>query len=295
MMVSPEELLTLWRAPTSNDEPHDAKVWRRYGIDKMMLAIRSVTASDAVDSRTFQYTVDSWLSPPSLNWGYNAKTTYTVLPDGSLKIHVNAVPQGLQPKTIPRFGLEIPLSSSLTKAQWFGLGPHESYCDKKEGARIGLWQRSIDDMCTPYEVPQETGNRHATRWARLLDPRDGSGIEVRFERLGDEHAGPASRLFDFAFSKYTALDLETAAHPSDLPNARPLFGHYLRVDVAHQGLGTGSCGPRVLEKYELKTQPFEFCVYLKPYQERLGPNGVVEWEFDTPHVGESPFIRQLAH
>jgi beta-galactosidase len=144
-------------------------------------------------------------------------------------------------------------------------------------------------MQTAYDVPQEHGNRHETRWARILDPRDGSGIEVRFEqKLPEDQTTQKSHLFDFALLKHTAAQLEQAAHPHELPEND---FHILRIDASHQGLGSGSCGPRVLDKYELKTQPFEFTVHLKPFQDQLGAHGLATWDFDEPHVGLSPFIQ----
>ncbi|KAN0101691.1 hypothetical protein V8E51_012201 [Hyaloscypha variabilis] len=50
----------------------------------------------------------------------------------------------------------------------------------------------------------------------------------------------------FQLSIFTAADLAKARHPAGL---RRLDEVLLRFDAAHSGVGTGSCGPGVLEKY----------------------------------------------
>ncbi|KPI35494.1 Beta-galactosidase [Cyphellophora attinorum] len=68
--------------------------------------------------------------------------------------------------------------------------------------------------------------------------------------------------FSFNASHYTSADLEKAKHPFEL---KPLKRDYvvLRLDADHHGLGTGSCGPKTLDEYALKTAPFEFELVLE--------------------------------
>jgi beta-galactosidase len=37
----------------------------------------------------------------------------------------------------------------------------------------------------------------------------------------------------------------------------------VRLDWRHHGLGTGSCGSKTLEEYALKSQPFDFDLWLE--------------------------------
>lgn len=127
------------------------------------------------DSGVFKITVQSWFSPLVLAWGFDATTTYTVHSNGEIRIHVYAAPRGPIPKTIPRFGLEMGLNKDMRAVKWFGRGPVESYKDKKEAARMGVWSKSVDKMMVDYEFPQENGNRTDTRWARITNGK-GSGI-----------------------------------------------------------------------------------------------------------------------
>jgi beta-galactosidase len=54
---------------------------------------------------------------------------------------------------------------------------------------------------------------------------------------------------------FTAHDLYAAGHETDLRPRRNLVVH---ADVAHRGVGTGSCGPDVLDRYRLGPGTYRF-------------------------------------
>ena len=66
--------------------------------------------------------------------------------------------------------------------------------------------------------------------------------------------------FSFMASYYSTQELDSAKHPFELRHMRKLRKDcvFVRLDADHHGLGTGSCGPKTLDKYALKTKPFEF-------------------------------------
>jgi beta-galactosidase len=249
--------LTFWRAPTDNDIPHDAEVWTLFGLDCMQQQVRSVQ-SDFDATGVLKIVVQSWVAPPVLAWGFDTVTTYTVHGDGEIRVHTHAVPRGPSPKALPRFGLDIGLSKRLNKVKWFGRGPGESYNDKKEAARIGVWASSVDDMMTNYEFPQENGNRTDTRWVDLTDEK-GSGLRaiLNCEKPSRETG------FDFNVQRFSSHELQQAKHPHELGKSDKVL---LRIDGGHHGLGTASCGPGVLEQHQLSCQVLDFTVYLMAIQ-----------------------------
>ncbi|CAD6564330.1 MAG: hypothetical protein ASARMPREDX12_002627 [Alectoria sarmentosa] len=286
--------VTFWRAPTDNDKPFAAKIWREHGLHMMTQQVRSVKHQHREDTGSFEIIVESWIAPPVLAWGFETTTTYTIPSDGQLLIHVHAVPKGTsQPNILPRVGLEMMLPKDRNVAQWFGLGPHQSYRDMKEAGKIGIWKRGVHDMMFNYEMPQENGNRTETRWAKITN-ENGIGIKAKLQRgQAEENATsmkaktldsgraerPASPLddweivhrlkekpfekrtgFDFALSKYTAADLDQAQHPHELKGSK---GVVFRIDDEHHGLGSASCGPDTLEQYHLKMRTFDFTVSLE--------------------------------
>jgi len=139
---------------------------------------------------------------------------------------------------LPRIGFAMELSKGFERIAWQGRGPLENYSDRKAAARFGRHECSIDETYVPYIVPQEHG--HCTDVSRLLiAPSDRQS--PRMEILGQS-------LFEFNATRHSAEALFRARHAKDLvPAERPL----LYIDIAHIGLGTGSCGPDALDRHKL--------------------------------------------
>ena len=289
--------LSFWRAPTDNDRPNAANIWRGWGLHQMTHEVRSVDYEYDKDLKVFRIIVGSWVAPPILAWGFETITTYRFFGDGKVLISVHAEPRGNAPGIIPRIGLEMLLPKDRDLAQWFGLGPGQSYRDMKEAGKIGVWKRSLEDMMINYEMPQENGNRTETRWVKVTDERGigiGAALEhnSNFEPSGEDSGArrsstgespiakePTSPLetwemvhrarqhsegrpgFDFAVSKYTAYDLDQAQHPHELQGSE---GVVFRIDDDHHGLGSASCGPDTLDQHQLKMRDFDFTVCLEP-------------------------------
>ena len=84
------------------------------------------------------------------------------------------------------------LPGPLSKATWYGRGPHESYWDRKTGARVGLYEKPVDDLHFPYVMPQENGNRADVRWIALTG-EDGLGLRVSAEGAAQLHGARLHR------------------------------------------------------------------------------------------------------
>src|SRR5690606_19613585 len=103
--------------------------------------------------------------------------------------------------------------------------------DMAQGVRVGRFADTVDGLQTPYLRPQENGNRMGVRWAELRGP-DGSGLRIE--------GGPE---FDLTARRWDDHALEAARHPHQLTGDDRI---HLRLDLAHHGLGSASCGPGVL-------------------------------------------------
>ncbi|KAH0538938.1 hypothetical protein FGG08_004529 [Glutinoglossum americanum] len=257
--------LTFWRAPTDNDIYGDATDWYSSRVNQLTHQVRSV--SPPVNSAgAFQITTETWVSPPGRTWGFNTTTTTAIHASGSIRIHTYTAPktdEGDTPATLPRVGLELKLPREMNSVSWFGRGPGESYRDKKFAQRFGVWQQSVAAMTTPYDSPQENGNRTSTRWVRVENPR-GFGIAATLhcdvpQRDQDEDE---EGTFDFSVQRFGVEDLERAKHKAELEMVDNPFA-VLRLDAAHHGLGSATCGPRPFEVHKLKSGAFEFTVELE--------------------------------
>lgn len=241
--------LGLYRAQTQNDRGSrgDGKEWDKLLLKDAKSHIRSTSWATNSDG-SIALEVQVRVAPPVLEWACNATMTYTFTPD-SMRIHVKGDFSGNHPDIIARLGLTIGLPKGYNRATWSGRGPGESYRDKKEGARFGVWDASLEEMETKYEWPQEYGNHADTHWAQILSENDGASIEARMEEP-----------FNFSLRRYTLQDLDRAQHPHELTEADEVI---LNLDAAQHGVGTGSCGPPPFKAYELHAGPFEFATTLR--------------------------------
>ena len=286
--------LTFWRAPTDNDKSFAANTWRGHGLHMMTVEVRSVTYRHHENPGYFELIVKSWIAPPVFAWGFETTTTYRITNQDRLVIQFHAAPKGInQPDILPRVGLETMLPKDCNIAQWFGLGPGQSYRDMKEAGRIGIWELDVDEMMVNYEMPQENGNRTETRWVKVMN-KSGRGIKATLQREqlegnctpGEPKAFDSASIesgssavddwelisrvndqqsekrigFDFTVSKFTAADLDEAGHPHEL---KERDGIVFRIDDEHHGLGSASCGPDTLKKYQLSMRTFDFAVTLE--------------------------------
>jgi beta-galactosidase/evolved beta-galactosidase subunit alpha len=191
------------------------------------------------------------IAPPVWTWGYLAEYTYRVYGSGDVVLEVSGTPQGKKlPETLPRIGLQMVVPRDLERFQWYGRGPSESYADSKEANRVGVYRAAVEDLYTPYIYPQENGNRTDVGWVAATDLNGMGLLAVGMPKL------------NFSAHLYTMENLEEAKHTCDLVKQDTIT---LNLDYRHNGLGTNSCGPGPLEKYQLHAEEFRFSVRLKPF------------------------------
>ncbi len=169
------------------------------------------------------------------------------LDDGSeVHTHVVGVPDDLD--DLARIGVTFALRPGFDELRWFGRGPLENYPDRNRGAMLGEWASGVDEP--PYLVPQEFGLRTDCRWFEFIDASTGTIVRLDVVEPGSLH---------ISATRFTTGDLYAAAHETDLRPRRELIVH---ADVVHRGLGTGSCGPDVLDRYRIRPGTYRFAYRL---------------------------------
>jgi beta-galactosidase len=240
----------LWRPTTHNDQPTMLPFWKQYRVDLARLHVTFAEWKILDDNSVVELVWNGRLAPPELNWSFELQTHYRFLASGCIEISMKGTPIGKFPRVVPRIGWTLPLEVGFERVQWYGLGPGESYKDKRS-MKFGRYENSVNDMFTNYEVPQEGGNRTQTRWAIIWNDKLGKGLRIKAPNLKDG--------FNFSAMHYHTEDIDVAQHPHEL---RGTDNTVLRVDLDHHGVGSGACGPETLPKYECKVQAFEFTVCL---------------------------------
>ncbi|KAF2474955.1 uncharacterized protein BDR25DRAFT_384390 [Lindgomyces ingoldianus] len=243
-LVSKSPEINFFRAPTDNDIPQDGWDWKDKLLHLAKVSTRKVEWSQASSSE-FTITVHQRVAPPVFSWSIDCVLAYHFLADGSLTVHATGTPQGQNlPRTLPRIGFVMEMPKEWQQVQWFGRGPGECYRDSKLSQLIGTYKvSSIEELWTEYEL--ENG---------------GSSLFVQFAELSS--TGRELKSFDFQASHYRMYDVANVGHPYELRKFKR-EEVVLRLDWQHHGLGSGSCGPRTLDKYSLLTEPFEFEVVLR--------------------------------
>ena len=159
----------------------------------------------------------------------------TMLVDGALVFDEEIrIPDVLD--DLPRVGITFTAAAGLEQLTWIGLGPPETYPDRRVGARFGRWNSTVTDQYVSYLLPQEHGAHQGVRRFTLTD-EDGRGLAVSAEEP-----------FSFSASHFSAEDLAAADTTADL---RPRDEVVVHLDVALRGLGTGACGPDTLPEYRV--------------------------------------------
>lgn len=234
-----------WRAPTDNDTGNHMMArqgqWklaslyascRKPGgrLNKEGEDFENPQVSEEADHVSVSYLYDLNTTPAA-----TCRLTYRVYGDGSVQTTLAYDPvEGLA--DMPEFGLLFKLNADYDRLEWYGNGPEETYADRDQGAKLGIYRNMVADNMAAYLVPQECGNKTKVRWAKVTDRR-GRGMLFSGENL------------NFSALPYTPHEVENARHPYELPPV-----HYTVVRVAKGQMGVGgddSWGAPVHPEYHL--------------------------------------------
>ncbi len=159
------------------------------------------------------------------------KITYTVFPDGKIKV----THEGTAGKDMLRFGLQFAMPGQFNRVKWYGRGPQENYCDRKTGARIAQYEMSVADLEHHYMRPQENGHRTDVRTLEIT-AEDGRGLKLT--ALGETPMA-------FNCFPYTIEDLDKATHIHALQH-RDLTT--VCIDATQRGVGGDMPGSATLRE-----------------------------------------------
>ncbi|MGW3725904.1 glycoside hydrolase family 2 TIM barrel-domain containing protein [Streptomyces sp. NPDC000851] len=221
--------LSLWRAPTDNDELGGmAARWREWGLDSLVRKLVAVRRDRESVGVLAEYACAAGV--------VRHEQVFTAV-EGGIRVEESAqLPEALD--DVARVGSVFETVAGLNLLEWFGQGPWESYPDRSAGAPVGHHSLPVDELFTPYLRPQESGGRHGVRHFTLSAP-DATGLAVGLDRPSQ-----------VSVTRYRAADLAVAAHHDELV---PRDGCVVHIDAAHRGLGTASCGPDTSPAYLVPT------------------------------------------
>ena len=221
-----------WRAPTDNDcgnlMPMRYAQWKiasMYATHKDFRSKERYAPSNAPETTVHENSVEvafKYLMPTTPV--SECRLAYEVFGDGRVKTTLT-YDSVKELGDMPEFGVLFKFNADYDHVKWYGLGPAETYADRKHGAKLGIYENSVSDNMARYLVPQECGNKEGVRWASITD-RKGRGM--LFEM--DKNNGPMM----FSALPYTPHEMENAMHPYELPEV-----HYTVVRAAKGQMGVG--------------------------------------------------------
>ena len=240
--------LSLFRPATDNDnrDKNGARLWRKVGLDNLTQKVTSLKEGKNTTTAAIEL-----LNAKGQKVG-TADFIYTLDKNGALKIRTTFQPDTAIVKSMARLGLTFRVADTYDQVSYLGRGDNETYADRGQSGKIGLYQTTPERMFHYYVTPQSTGNRTDVRWTKFTD-RSGEGIFV-----------DSNRPFQFSIVPFSDVLLEKARHINELERDGLMTVH---LDAEQAGVGTATCGPGVLPQYlvPLKKQSFEFTLYpVKP-------------------------------
>ena len=133
----------------------------------------------------------------------------------------------------PRFGMEFGVDKAYDHFSYVGFGPTESYIDKHVACHYGYYESTADkNYDNGYIRPQESGSHYACQYLF---------VENLFTVT-------AEKPFSCSVNPFTTEQLKKTYHSFEL-----VQNNFVNVciDLAMRGVGSNSCGPALLEKYEI--------------------------------------------
>ena len=234
--------LQIWRAPLDNDGMYGEGAlakWKAWGLDRLSLASR--TSALRRRNQEAVFTLDEIWHGATTEVQIVHRQQCFIGPDGLRFLHDIRIPRAID--DLPRVGVHWQIRVDRDDVEWFGLGPHESYADRRSGVYVARHRSGVNDLFHPYVRPQSEGNRMEVR-RTALRAKDGWGTGIAM----DAPLGVSAR-------RYSEEAIERAQHLSELTQESTV---HLYLDAAQRGVGTGACGPDTLPRYRVRGGRFRF-------------------------------------
>ncbi|MFF3123812.1 glycoside hydrolase family 2 TIM barrel-domain containing protein [Streptomyces sp. NPDC057908] len=230
-MLAEAPRLSLWRAPTDND--NGRLVRPRLGATGLDRVTRHLVSAGVVRPGKEAIVRSRYVTA----YGHEIEHVQVIMQEapGRLRFDEHVLVPA-EVADLPRIGTVLATRPGFDTVRWAGDGPHETYPDRRASALTGTWTSSVADLAVPYLRPQENGGRAHTVCVRLAHT-DGTELVLGFDRP-----------LQFNASHTTVDDLADARHVWELVPRPETVVHF---DLAHRGLGTASVGPDALPEYRI--------------------------------------------
>ena len=251
-MMSKALQLNAFRLPTDNDGSKKA-TWDSMGLRSLSTTGKGtdtkVTKAD--DGKTVIVNMKSTYGNSSNT--FDVSLDFIVCADGTLMVNSFIRPQN-SGAILPKLGFKLEMPKEMEQLAWFGRGPWDNYRDRKEACLPGIYQSTVTNQYEEYILPQEHGTKQEVRWMSVTN-NEGQGLLFV---APDQMA--ASAVHFRPEDNYTNKDTRKK-HTYQFVRCDNTV---VNLDAATRGLGNNSCGPDVMDKYELKAANTAFRFFIIP-------------------------------
>ena len=237
-----------WRAPTDND--YGAQFQDRFAAWKNPeMKVKDFKTSDNSVVATIEMPKQKAI----------LTMTYTLTPDGQVIVREQLqTEKDAKTSEMFRFGMSIQMPKQYDMVEYYGRGPIETYCDRKDSEFLGIYKNKVTDEYFEYVRPQESGNHVDVRWFSVID-QNGQGLQFYSNAPMEASALP-----------YTTAQLD------DGPHKDKAWGHHsgdlipsgmTSIHIQQHQLGLGcvnSWGAWPRDEYRVKYKDYDFTFAIKP-------------------------------
>jgi hypothetical protein len=108
-----------------------------------------------------------------------------------------------------RYGLRVPINRDNILCTWYGRGPGESYYDRKNATRLGVYSAGVDKIYHAYARPAENSSHTDTEAMQLVSSK---GDLIRFTRNGSLNENMEGPKFEFTVLPFTPEQMNESLH-----------------------------------------------------------------------------------
>lgn len=244
--------LNAFRLPTDNDGSKKG-TWDSMGLPRLSSTGKgtATTVTKADDNKTVTVSMKSTYGSGSNI--FNVSIDFIVCADGTVMVNSFIRPNNTG-AILPKLGFRLEMPEGMEQLSWFGRGPWDSYVDRKEACFPAIYNSTVTDQYEEYILPQEHGTKQEVRWMSLTNT-EGQGLLFA---APDQMA--ASAVHFRPEDNYTDSN-NRKKHTYEFVSCKPTV---VNLDAVTRGLGNNSCGPDVMEKYELKSANTAFRFFIIP-------------------------------
>jgi len=243
--------LNVFRLPTDNDGSK-RESWDNMGLRSLTARCDGCEVEKADDGKTVSVVLNTrYIGKNSTV--FNVQMNFLVCANGTMMINSFIKPTATG-AILPKMGFRLEMPAEMEQLSWFGRGPWDSYRDRKEACLPAIYKSTVTDQYEEYIMPQEHGTKQEVRWMSLTND-EGNGLLFA---APDQMA--ASAVHFRPEDNYTDRN-NRSRHTYEF---KKCANTVVSLDAATRGLGNNSCGPDVMEKYELKAANTAFRFFIMP-------------------------------